>query len=135
MKPALPKEVSSAAPRRSSRQTERPRFCRCSATLMPTMPAPRTTTSARTFLRHPEGELLDVDHHALVQAVADQLFLVFCMDFEKNRPVLYANNPCLRKNPHPYRRGGDVPHVEHRPETLVARRQVPVHRVQRRCLE
>src|SRR3954470_13374964 len=46
MRPALPNEVSSAAPRRSTSTTERPRFCKCKATQMPTIPAPRTTTSA-----------------------------------------------------------------------------------------
>src|SRR5688572_21414445 len=45
MRPALPKDVSSAAPRRSTSATARPRFCKCSATQIPTMPAPRTTTS------------------------------------------------------------------------------------------
>src|SRR3954462_10301517 len=46
MSPALPNEVSSAGPRRSTSTVERPRFCRCSATQTPTIPAPRTSASA-----------------------------------------------------------------------------------------
>src|SRR5258707_11739010 len=45
MRPALPNEVSSAGPRRSTRTVERPRFCRCSATQTPTIPAPSTSAS------------------------------------------------------------------------------------------
>ena len=47
MSPALPKLVSSpAAPWRSTSTTSRPRACKCKAAETPTIPAPRTTTSA-----------------------------------------------------------------------------------------
>src|SRR5262245_2052940 len=49
MSPALPYEVSSAPPRRSTRATLRPRFCRCSATQIPMIPAPRTIASTRAL--------------------------------------------------------------------------------------
>src|ERR1044072_6138565 len=59
MIPALPKLVSSpAAPCLSTSMTLRPRFCRCSAAPTPTMPAPRTSTSAlRSAIRHSESSM------------------------------------------------------------------------------
>src|SRR5689334_25396740 len=69
MRPALPNEVSSAGPRRSTSTVARPRFCRCSAVLMPTMPAPRTSASA--FFKMLEEELLHAAEPAVVVAGLD----------------------------------------------------------------
>src|SRR3954470_14687301 len=64
MSPALPNEVSSAGPRRSTSTVERPRFCRCSATQTPTIPAPRT--SASVFFNVLQEELLHAAQPAIV---------------------------------------------------------------------
>src|ERR1051325_8581918 len=50
MIPVLPEEVSSPGPRRSMSATASPRWARCSAVDMPTMPAPSTIASVRAMV-------------------------------------------------------------------------------------
>src|SRR3954454_14774572 len=64
MRPALPYKGSSAGPRRATSTVACPRFCRCSAVLMPTMPAPRTSASA--FLKMLEEQFLHAAEPAVV---------------------------------------------------------------------
>src|SRR6185437_242625 len=51
MTPAFPYDVCSPTPARSTNATLMPRLTRCSATDVPTIPAPRTIASARAIAR------------------------------------------------------------------------------------
>jgi len=80
-------------------------------------------------------ELRDVDHHALVRAVADEFLLVARFDAKAHRPTLHPHHLGARGDAHADRRGRDVAHVQHGAQALVARRQQALDRVERRRFE
>src|SRR4051794_7305657 len=82
----------------------------------------------RQLALHPLVELLDVDHHPLVPAIADQLALVVRLDPECERAAIDLFKCGGGRDAHPDRGGGDVPDVQDGAEALVAGRQEALNR-------
>src|SRR3954468_24580909 len=88
----------------------------------------------RQLALHPLVELLDVDHHPLVRAVADQLALVVGLDPEGKGAAIDLFKCGGGRDAHADRRGGDVPDVEDGAEALIAGREEALNRSECRRL-
>src|SRR5262249_51795200 len=80
-------------------------------------------------------EFCDVDHDALVRAVADELLLVARLDAEIDGSSFHPRHFRSGGDPHADGRGGDVAHIQVGAEALIARRKQVLYGGQRGRLD